>query len=166
MLSRRENLMRVLITAVGRLKDAGEKVLVDRYLERLTPRIAGIGPVTIAEIPEARHSGAAARQGDEAERLLRAAAKADFRIVLDERGKALSSDALAKLLGRKRDDGIATLAFLIGGPDGHGKAVTDAADLTLALGRMTLPHGLARVVLVEQTYRAATILSGHPYHRA
>jgi 23S rRNA (pseudouridine1915-N3)-methyltransferase len=158
--------MRVLIAAVGRLKDGAETVLVDRYVERLAPRIGGIGPVSIVEIPEARQSSTAPRQADEAGRLLRAAAKADFRIALDERGKALSSDAFAKLLGRKRDDGIAILAFLIGGPDGHGKAARDAADLTLSLGPMTLPHGLARVVLAEQIYRAVTILSGHPYHRA
>jgi 23S rRNA (pseudouridine1915-N3)-methyltransferase len=157
--------MRVLIAAVGRLKDGAETVLVERYVERLAPRVAGVGPITISEIPEARQSGAAARKDDEAERLLRAAAKADFRIALDERGKASSSDAFAKLLGRKRDDGIATLAFLIGGPDGHGKAALDAADLALSLGPMTLPHGLARVVLTEQIYRAVTILSGHPYHR-
>jgi 23S rRNA (pseudouridine1915-N3)-methyltransferase len=157
--------MRVLIAAVGRLKDGAETVLIERYVERLAPRIAGIGPITIAEIPEARQASPTARKDDEAERLLRATAKADFRIALDERGKALSSDAFAKLLGRKRDDGIATLAFLIGGPDGHGKAALDAADLALSLGPMTLPHGLARAVLAEQIYRAATILSGHPYHR-
>jgi 23S rRNA (pseudouridine1915-N3)-methyltransferase len=157
--------MRVLIAAVGRLKDGAETVLVERYVERLAPRIAGVGPITISEIPEARQSSAAARKADEAGRLLRAAAKADFRIALDERGKALSSDAFAKLLGRKRDDGIAASAFLIGGPDGHGKAALDAADLTLSLSALTLPHGLARAVLAEQIYRAATILSGHPYHR-
>jgi 23S rRNA (pseudouridine1915-N3)-methyltransferase len=163
---RREQLMRVLIAAVGRLKDGAEKVLVDRYVERLAPRAGGIGPVSIAEIPEARQSSAAARQADEAERLVRAATKADLRIALDERGKTLSSDAFAKLLGRKRDDGIGTLAFLIGGPDGHGKAALDGADLTFSLSPMTLPHGLARVVLAEQIYRAVMILSGHPYHRA
>ncbi len=58
------------------------------------------------------------------------------------------------------------MAFLIGGPDGHGSALLDAATLKLSLGAMTLPHGLARIVLAEQLYRAATILSGHPYHRA
>ncbi len=157
--------MRILIAAVGRLKDSGETDLVERYVERLAPRIAGVGPVTISEIPEARQSSVTARKTDEADRLLRAAAKADFRISLDERGKALSSDAFAKLLGRKRDDGIATLAFLIGGPDGHGKDALDAADLTLSLSALTLPHGLARAVLAEQIYRAVTILSGHPYHR-
>lgn len=158
--------MRILIAAVGRLKDSGETALVERYGERLAPRIAGIGPLAISEIPEARQSSASARKDDEAERLLRVAAKADVRIALDERGKAMSSDAFAKLLGRKRDDGIAALAFLIGGPDGHGKPALDAADLTLSLSALTLPHGLARVVLAEQIYRAATILSGHPYHRA
>ena len=158
--------MRILVAAVGRLKDGAEKVLVDRYVERLAPRISGLGPVTISEIAEARQSNATARKSDEAERLIRATSKADFRIALDEHGKALSSDTFAKVLGRKRDDGIATLAFLIGGPDGHGKAALDSADLTLSLGPMTLPHGLARVVLVEQIYRAVTILSGHPYHRA
>jgi 23S rRNA (pseudouridine1915-N3)-methyltransferase len=157
--------MRVLIAAVGRLKDGAETVLIERYVERLAPRIAGVGPIAISEIPEARQSSAVARKHDEAERLLRAAVKADFRIALDERGKALSSDAFAKLLGRKRDDGITTFAFLIGGPDGHGKAALDAADLAVSLGPMTLPHGLARVVLAEQIYRAVTILSGHPYHR-
>ena len=162
----REELMRVLIAAVGRLKDGAEKVLVDRYVERLAPRMAGIGPVSIAEIPEARQGSAAVRQADEADRLIRATAKAGLRVALDERGKALSSDAFARLMGHKRDDGVASLAFLIGGPDGHGKAVLDAADLTLSLGSMTLPHGLARVVLIEQVYRAVTILSGHPYHRA
>jgi 23S rRNA (pseudouridine1915-N3)-methyltransferase len=98
--------------------------------------------------------------------LIRATIKAGLRVALDERGKALSSDAFARLMGHKRDDGVASLAFLIGGPDGNGKAVLDAADLTLSLGSMTLPHGLARVVLIEQVYRAVTILSGHPYHRA
>lgn len=157
--------MRILIAAVGRLKDSGEKALVERYVERLAPRIAGIGPITISEIPEARQGSATARKADESERLLRAASKADFRIILDEHGEALSSDGFAKLLGRKRDDGIATLAFLIGGPDGHGKPALDAADLTLSLSVLTLPHGIARAVLAEQIYRAATILSGHPYHR-
>jgi 23S rRNA (pseudouridine1915-N3)-methyltransferase len=157
--------MRVIVGAVGRLKDGAESVLVERYVERLASRTAGIGPITIAEIPEGRQPTAAARQVHEAERLLHAVAKAGVRIALDERGKAMSSDAFARLLGQHRDGGAGTLAFLIGGPDGHGKSVLDAADLTLSLGAMTLPHGLARAVLVEQIYRATTILAGHPYHR-
>jgi 23S rRNA (pseudouridine1915-N3)-methyltransferase len=85
---------------------------------------------------------------------------------LDERGKALTSQAFASLLGKTRDDGTGTLAILIGGPDGLAPAIRQAAHVTLAFGAITLPHGLARIVLAEQLYRAATILAGHPYHRA
>ena len=88
-----------------------------------------------------------------------------FIVSLDERGKALTSAAFADLLRRQSDDGCKSMAFLIGGPDGHGPAVAAAARLSLSLSAMTLPHGLARVVLAEQLYRASTILAGHPYHR-
>jgi 23S rRNA (pseudouridine1915-N3)-methyltransferase len=99
-------------------------------------------------------------------RLLKAAAATTARVVLDESGKALSSEAFAKWLAQTRDGGCKGLAFLIGGPDGHGAEAVQGAALKLSLGAMTLPHGIARAVLIEQLYRAATILSGHPYHRA
>ena len=86
-------------------------------------------------------------------------------VCLDETGKGLSSTALTDWIRLRRDQGVASIAFLIGGPDGHGAAVRERADLTLSLGAMTWPHGLARVLLLEQLYRAATILAGHPYHR-
>ena len=85
---------------------------------------------------------------------------------MDERGKALTSQAFAGLLGKIRDDGTGTLAILVGGPDGLAPTVREAAHTKLSFGAMTLPHGLARIVLAEQLYRAATILAGHPYHRA
>ena len=157
--------MRVTIAAVGRLKDGAEQRLVERYVERLSARAAGIGPMRIKEIVEGKHASATVRRADEAERLLRVLDDADMRIVLDEKGKMLSSGAFARLLGERRDGGTSMVAFLIGGPDGHGTAALEAAHLKLSLGPMTLAHGLARVVLVEQIYRAATILSGHPYHR-
>jgi 23S rRNA (pseudouridine1915-N3)-methyltransferase len=103
---------------------------------------------------------------DEAHRLLAKSDGAGLRIVLDERGKGHTSAQFAKMLGEARDAGHRGAAVLIGGPDGHGPAARDAADLLLSLGPMTLPHGLARVILAEQVYRAITILSGHPYHRA
>ena len=78
----------------------------------------------------------------------------------------MSSTAFAALMRRHRDQGRQGLAFLIGGPDGHGADVLNKAELTLSLGAMTLTHGLARVVLAEQLYRAATIIIGHPYHRS
>ena len=79
--------------------------------------------------------------------------------------KGLTSTAFADLLKRHRDDGCKELAFLMGGPDGHGPAIAQAAQVRLSLSAMTLPHGLARAVLAEQLYRASTLLSGHPYHR-
>jgi 23S rRNA (pseudouridine1915-N3)-methyltransferase len=85
--------------------------------------------------------------------------------VLDERGKAVSTPSLADVLRKRLEGGSGSIAFLIGGPDGHGQEVRACAQLTLALGSMTLPHGLVRIVLAEQLYRCATILTGHPYHR-
>lgn len=158
--------MRITIAAVGRLKTGGERVLVDRYVERLSgAKSIGLGPVFEREIGESRHAGSQQRRDDEADRLLQAAAGADLLVTLDESGKLLSSQDFARWIGQRRDDGGRHLAFLIGGADGHGLAAQTAARMVLSLGRMTLPHGLARAVLVEQLYRAGTILAGHPYHR-
>lgn len=158
--------MRIVIAAVGRLKDEAERRLVDRYVERLRGRMAGIGPLRVEEIGEGKQATAAARREDEATRLLRSIRDADAHVGLDVSGKAMSSEAFAGFLGRERDRGTATLAFLVGGPDGHGAAALEDARMKLSLSAMTLPHGLARVILCEQIYRAMTILSGHPYHRA
>jgi len=160
--------MRVLIAAIGKLKDAEERAIVARYQQRFdqTGRPLGLGPLAIAEFPESRATVADARKAEEAERLLKAAAGAALVIALDVGGKSLSSQAFAAFLGKHKDSAAKTCAILIGGPDGHGEAALEAANLKLSLGAMTLPHGLARVVLVEQLYRGATILAGHPYHRA
>jgi len=160
--------MRLVIAAVGRLKDEGERALIARYMKRVSSgRAIGISPVSIEELPEGRAADANARQADEAARLLHLTADCDYRIVLDEGGRQLSSTAFAQHLGARRDAGVKSMAMLIGGPDGHPASLTGkGAQMTLSLGPMTLPHGLARVVLVEQVYRAITILSGHPYHRA
>lgn len=159
--------MRLIVAAVGRLKDA-ERDLFDRYAKRLdgAGRALGLGPLTLSEIGESRAASAELRKADEAARLLKAASGAEAKIVLDENGRGLASAAFAQTLAEMRDGGTGTCAFFIGGPDGHGPDVRDAATLKLSLGPMTLPHGLARIMLAEQLYRAATILSGHPYHRA
>lgn len=160
--------MRFIIAAVGRLKDGGERDLYARYAERFDAqgRAVSLGPLKLAELTESRAQTSSLRKKDEAERLLKACAGADTRIVLHEGGKAMSSEAFARWLAARRDGGCQTMACLIGGPDGHGDDVLSTATLQLSLGAMTMPHGIARVVLVEQLYRAATILAGHPYHRA
>ncbi len=86
-------------------------------------------------------------------------------VALDERGVAWSSRDLAERLGGWRDQGIATLAFAIGGAEGLGQAVIERADAVLSVGAMTWPHLLVRGMLLEQLYRAQQILAGHPYHR-
>ena len=85
-------------------------------------------------------------------------------ILLDSRGQQFSSEEFAGRLGRLRDDGAQRLVLAIGPADGWSSQARDRADLLFSLGRITLPHQLARVVLAEQVYRAATILAGHPYH--
>jgi 23S rRNA (pseudouridine1915-N3)-methyltransferase len=160
--------MRLIIAAVGRLKDGPERALLERYQERLAPlaKRLGLAPVTWHETGESRAGDAARRREEEGAALLRLVREADFIVALDERGRALGSDAFARLLATKRDGGTKAAGLLIGGPDGLSDGVRAAASLQLSLGSMTLPHGLARIVLAEQLYRAATILSGHPYHRA
>ena len=160
--------MRLRIAAVGKLKDGPERELYARYAERIgaAGRAVGLGPLDLAEIVEGRAPDAPTRMADEAARLLAKCRDTDVRILLDEHGKALGSQAFAQTLRGIRDRPVGRLAFLIGGPDGHGAPARDVADLTLSLGPMTLPHGLARIVLAEQIYRVITILAGHPYHRA
>jgi 23S rRNA (pseudouridine1915-N3)-methyltransferase len=125
----------------------------------------GLAPVVWHEPGESRATTATKRCAEEGAALLKLARDADTIIALDERGKALTSQAFAGLVGKIRDDGTGTLAILVGGPDGLAPAVREAAHVKLSLGAITLPHGLARIVLAEQLYRAATILAGHPYHR-
>ena len=159
--------MRLIIAAVGRLKDGPERALLERYQERLAPlaKRLGLSPVAWHETPESRAGDAARRRDEEGAALLKLVRETDFIVALDERGKALGSEAFAKLLAAKRDTGTKAAGILIGGPDGLSDAVRAAAHFSLSLTALTLPHGLARIVLAEQLYRAATILSGHPYHR-
>jgi 23S rRNA (pseudouridine1915-N3)-methyltransferase len=160
--------MRLIICAVGRLKEGAERALLEKYRDRFAPlaKRMGLAPVAWHEVGESRGGDAAKRRGDEGAALLRLAREADLLIALDERGKALTSGAFARVLAQARDGGAKAAGIVIGGPDGLSDAVRAAAHLQLSLGAITLPHGLARIVLAEQLYRAATILSGHPYHRA
>ena len=103
---------------------------------------------------------------EEASTVLAGLSPDDVLVALDERGQTVSSEAFAQSVGAKRDGGTRSIVFAIGGPDGHGDEVRERATELIALGRMTWPHQIARVLLLEQLYRATTILSGHPYHRS
>ena len=160
--------MKLAIVSIGKLKGDAEAVLVRRYGERLDAlaRQTSLGPLTSIEISESRSQSANERRKQEAEALLARCPPGFLLVPLDERGGLITSDEFAGRLRGWRDAGTPGVAFAIGGADGHGAGVLEAAALTLSLGRMTLPHGMARAVLVEQLYRAATIIAGHPYHRA
>jgi 23S rRNA (pseudouridine1915-N3)-methyltransferase len=159
--------MRLVIAAVGKLKDGPERELMARYGARIAAagKAVALGPLDVRELPEGKAQARDTRLADEAERLIARSASASIRILLDERGRSLGSTAFAGLIRDLRDRGEGELAFLIGGPDGHGEPARRAAQHAISLGAMTLPHGLARVVLTEQLYRVVTIISGHPDHR-
>lgn len=160
--------MRLLIAAIGRLKQGPERELFAHYLARAEAagRKLGLTPIAAIEIAESKAKTAPARKAAEAGALFGKLPPGHKLVCLDEGGDALSSEAFARLLGRFRDDGAPGVAFVIGGADGLGSELLAKGDRRLALGPMTLPHGLARIVLAEQIYRAVTILAGHPYHRA
>lgn len=160
--------MRFTIAAVGRLKDGPDRALIERYKGLLAGlgRGCGLGPLQIVELPESRAATATLRGKDEAHRLLSATSSADTRILLDENGRPRTSEHFAEMIGRLRDDGLREMAFLIGGADGHGPEAKSAVTEKLSLSQFILPHGLARIVLAEQLYRAVTILARHPYHRS
>ncbi len=158
--------MRVAIAAVGRMKAGPEREMVARYLDRA---IGGGKPLALTgfdviELTESRAGSSASRKADEA-KALRAALPDGIVVALDERGKAIGSEAFANQIGRWRDDGRPAASFIIGGADGLDPAFVAAADLVLSFSPLTWPHQLVRIMLAEQLYRTTTILSGHPYHR-
>ena len=159
--------MRIVIGAVGRMKAGAERDLLARYVDRAQKlgRQIGLGGPDLVEIDESRAQAAALRQDDEAVRLLRNTPAGGKVIVLDERGKALSTQELTEILTTWRDHGTPSVMLALGGPDGHGAAMRDVAQLTLSFGRLTWPHMLARIMVAEQVYRVMTVMAGHPYHR-
>ena len=158
-------MMRLHVAAVGRIRaDAPERALIEDYAMRFnrSARPLGMGPLHEHEVEPKRGTG----PGAEADALRRAIPQGAAIVALDERGRTLASPEFADRLEAFRDRGTADLAFVIGGADGLLRETREGADLVLSFGPMVWPHMLARVMLFEQLYRAATILSGSPYHRA
>jgi 23S rRNA (pseudouridine1915-N3)-methyltransferase len=150
------------------MKAGSEQELAARYFDRLArsgPQV-GLEFSGVAEITEGRAQSVDERRRDEALRLKADIAKGGALILLDERGKNISSNDFATRLAALRDGGRRAAAFVIGGPDGLDPGLRQEAELVVSFGQMTWPHQLVRVMLAEQLYRAVTILSGHPYHRA
>lgn len=160
--------MRILLTAVGRLKAGPERDLSARYIARAGRAARGVGltGVDVREVEESRARRPSDRKAEEA-KATRAVVPAGARLVLlDENGRSLTSAAFAREIGESRNSGLPALVVAIGGPDGHDRGLFAEAALTLSFGSMTWPHQLVRIMAAEQIYRAITILSGYPYHRA
>lgn len=155
------------IISIGRLKQDAEQKLQQRYLERVQkvgPSV-GLKTISVQELAESKQASTAKRKAEEAHKLIKQITPNSRIIALDETGKLQASKNFSNELARLRDEGTQTISFILGGPDGHDQTLLNAAHQTLSLSKMTLPHGLARIILLEQLYRALTIWSGHPYHR-
>jgi 23S rRNA (pseudouridine1915-N3)-methyltransferase len=160
--------MRLVVISIGRLKQGPERELSERYRERFDDigRKLGFRGLDIHEIPESRARDAATRMTEEAAAISAAIPAKSALVALDERGDNIDSASFARNLGRWRDEQVGNTIFAIGGADGLSPDLRRKAKLVVAFGAATWPHQMVRVMLLEQIYRAATILSGHPYHRA
>ena len=160
--------MRLVVISIGRLKQGPERELAERYRERFDDigRKLGFRGLEIHEIPESRARDAATRIAEEATAISALIPEKSVVVALDEHGSNIDSAAFARHLGRWRDEGTPNTIFTIGGADGLSPDLQRKAKLRIAFGSATWPHQMVRVMLLEQIYRAATILAGHPYHRA
>jgi len=158
----------IALFAVGRMKKGTEQDLATHYFSRFAKIAPSLGfkLVDIHEIAESRAHTPQTRREEEGRALLAALPAKARLIVLDEGGKQLSSRDFAEMLKSWRDGATKTALIALGGPDGHSAQTKARADCLLSLGRMTWPHQIARILIAEQLYRAATILNNHPYHRA
>ena len=151
--------MKITIVAVGRIKKGSEKNLWDIYAKRLK------WSLVLKEVEEKNALGPQAIKRKEAELLFAKVPKGALLIAMDQNGLLLSSPEFAKKMVLWEDSGISDLAIVVGGSEGLDQTIIDKADLKIAMGKMTWPHMLARIMLLEQIYRAQCILGNHPYHK-
>ena len=152
--------MKIIIAAVGRFRAGPEQELFNTYTERLS------WDVSLKEIAFKKVLGTQGRVKEEGRLLFSCLPPNIHKVVLEQRGKKLSSEEFAAQISSWRDSGVRKIAFLIGGADGHAAEVMARANFVLSLGDMVWPHMLVRALIAEQLYRAHSILAGHPYHRS
>jgi 23S rRNA (pseudouridine1915-N3)-methyltransferase len=157
--------MMLAIVAVGKLREAYYKAGVEDYLERIArwmPVEHHEVPVGTSEETNGKGAGALAREAESLERQLQ---KPGLVVALDVQGKPLSTEQFATFLSDSMDRSVPRISYIIGGAFGLDRRLLERADMRLSLSAMTLPHELARLVLVEQIYRALSIWKSHPYHK-
>ena len=159
--------MHLVVISIGRLKQGPERELAERYRIRFDDigRKLGFRGLAIHEISESRARDAVTRIAEEGAAMSALVPEKAVLVALDERGSSIDSASFARHLGKWRDESVPQTIFLIGGADGLSPELRRTARLSIAFGSATWPHQMVRVMLLEQIYRAATILSGHPYHR-
>jgi 23S rRNA (pseudouridine1915-N3)-methyltransferase len=159
--------MRIIVAAIGRLKQGAESEIAARYCKRAqaSGRALGIRAIEVVEIRESRAQDGDRRRIEESIALANIIPEGAIAVVLDRNGENLDSPALAGLLREWREENRTAVCFVIGGADGLAPSLIQRAKLRLAFGAATWPHQLVRLMLLEQLYRAAAILAGHPYHR-
>jgi 23S rRNA (pseudouridine1915-N3)-methyltransferase len=160
--------MRIVVTAIGRMKQGPERELAERFRKRAAAsgRSTGLRDIDIIEIKESRAGDAQRRMLEESIAIANIIPDKAVTVILDERGESMNSASFAgRLQGWRAEDRPAVI-FIVGGSDGLAKSLRENAHLRLSFGAATWPHQLVRIMLLEQIYRAVTIISGHPYHRA
>jgi 23S rRNA (pseudouridine1915-N3)-methyltransferase len=159
--------MRVVIIAIGRLKQGPERELAETYRKRAQAIGRGLGmrEIEIIEIRESRATDAERRRVEESIAIANVIPERATIVILEESGESLDSAALAAVLREWRAEDRPAISFVIGGADGLAASLRERAKLKLAFGAATWPHQLVRIMLLEQLYRAGSILAGHPYHR-
>jgi 23S rRNA (pseudouridine1915-N3)-methyltransferase len=158
--------MRLALLGIGRMKAGPERELLNRYMDRAQAAARGVGISSVLgiEIDEGRARLAEQRKREEATVVQTKLSAGVRAVLLDARGRTLSSPQIADEIRKARDSGASGFCFVVGGPDGFDPEFLNAHD-TLSFGAATFPHQMIRVMMAEQLYRAITILAGHPYHR-
>jgi 23S rRNA (pseudouridine1915-N3)-methyltransferase len=157
-------LQHIKVIAVGKLKERFWVQACDEYIKRLRPYVA-LDVVELPDIDPARAGGEAPALAREAEAIFRAVPEGACMVLLDVAGKDYSSEQIARMLDDLATEGKNDVAFVIGSSCGVDKSVRDRADVRLSFGKITMPHNIARVVLLEQLYRAQKIIRREPYHK-
>jgi len=156
-----QKFVRISILAIGKFENSLHQSFFNDYAKRLKWKLE----LKELELRNAKNLSAIQVKEGEGALILQALKPSSKLIALDEHGKEFTSQGFAKFISESALRGESDLTFVIGGANGLAPEVLKKSSLQLALGKMTLPHMLARVVLIEQIYRAETIISGHPYHR-
>ena len=152
--------MRISIVAIGRARTGSEAKLFQYYSDKLS-----LWKISLIEKEVRKQVAPNKTISAEGDLISRVIPKDSFIIAMDENGKQVNSREFAKILSHQKDFGYGEVTFLIGGANGLSSTLIKRADQVLSLGQLTWPHLLARVLLIEQIYRAQQIIMGHPYHR-